>query len=275
MFQDNLLAPRPVWLLALLRALARHEFLTVRQLAATLGRSLPEIGSVVVSLAREGVVRLLAGSDAGDVVDAVVSLARAGLELLLANLPAAKTRPARTPPRHMLAHELVRNECGLVLELLARRGQLRLEHWETNRTRLAAAAHLLEQGHLTRVPLVADARAVVRVRDQAEVLLIEIDMGTVSLPRMARKYEGYVAWWRDGGPARRFGIPALRVLTIASTPARVERLLDAARASTGGRGLGLLWFAPRSVLSLDEPERFLAPLWRRADEDGAPVRLWP
>jgi len=157
-----------------------------------------------------------------------------------------------------LGHELLLNELALVLEALDRTRKFRLLSWQTARERIADVTTLAVKGRPVRVPLVADGLAVVEHRGARTGLLVEVDMGTVSAATMRRKYAGYHAWWTDGGPTRRFGLAATRVLTIAPAPRRLQRLRELAIEAVEGRGSGLFWFLPHTAVDVGVPERLLA-----------------
>lgn len=173
----------------------------------------------------------------------------------------------------MLDHELVKNDLAVVLQLLDAKGAIDLLRWETARDALADAVHLVRGARGERVALVADALVVVATPTGPTALLVEIDMGTVSATRMSRKYEGYAAWWRGGGPERRFGVRSLRVVTIANHAARAARLGAAAGDAVGSDAHGLFWFAAADVLDPEAPERLLAPRFTTAHRDEAPRTL--
>jgi hypothetical protein len=250
-FQDSLLVPRPPWLLDGLAAIHRHQLLLPHQVAALVGDAPDRVAEGLDALRADG---------------------------LLATVRAASFRALGTCDAFMLTAAgllaLQRNELGAALEGLDRDGRLTLERWATARAALGFAAHRADRGVLRRIPLVADAFAVVRRMGRVDALLVEVDMGSVSLERMRAKYAGYVSWWLSGGPAERFGLRSLRVLTLAATPERMTRLLDAAADANSGRGLGFLWFGTLDGVDASRPESLLAPTWVRGDRPGERSALW-
>ncbi len=243
-----------------------------RQLAAALGLAESDVAPPMGDLVAEGVLQTLTPTTLALAASRspAFALTRAGLACLAAesdNDACYVARPLRSSMT--LAHELLVNELALVLHLLDARGTLRLLSWETRRERIADVTHLAEKGRVVRVPLVADALAVVEHRGERSGLLVEIDMGTVSAKTMRRKFQGYHAWWSEGGPARRFGLTATRILTIAPVPRRLARLRELAVEAVDGRGSGLLWFLPHEAVDVVAPERFLAAVARvgRAGDD--------
>lgn len=142
--------------------------------------------------------------------------------------------------------------------------------WETDAERLADAVHLMRgPGHLGRQPLVADALAAVGTPRGVEGLLVEVDRGTERPGYMARKYAGYLAWWKEGGPERKFSVKAMRLLTIAPNATRTERLREACAEATEKRAAGLFWFAAEEDLVR---EGLLASVWSTTRGDG--LALW-
>ncbi|MDB4928257.1 MAG: hypothetical protein JWM10_741 [Myxococcaceae bacterium] len=270
MFQDSLLHPRPAWLIAAFALIARHEMLSAFQLAARLDLPPVDVTAPLDALALEGLLLRLAPPPnlRGDPVPVAYALTRRGAELLG---DATDAEPATIPsPRRSLfplAHDLARNSFALVLERLHELGRLRLLRWETARTKIADVTHLAERGRPLRVPLVADGLAVVEVGGYATGLLLEQDQGTVPVERMCRKFRGYDAWWREGGPVRRFGLRSFRVITVTSTTTRLARLREAALVATENRGSRLLWFALGADVTVDDPGRLLAPVWQVAGHD--------
>lgn len=275
MFQDSLLTHRPTWLPDALRLVARHRFLTARQLAGRLSLGVAEVTAACTTLVTEGALRELRPTTLvhRDAASPAYAPTTAGLSLVALDASDVRPRAARgLRSAFSLAHELLVNECALVFEALDARGELTLLSWQTARERIAEVAHLAERGRVVRVPLVADALAVVEVHGERLGLLVEVDMGSVSATTMRRKYQGYHAWWTDDGPTRRFGLPATRVLTIAPAGRRLERLRTLAIDAVDGRGSGLFWFLAHDALTIEAPGRLFEPCARVARGDGEELR---
>ena len=274
--QQNLLHPTPPWTLDALHAIHRHQALRPAQVAAlvaadpaTVAADLDALRSLGLLLAVHVHGRAAAGDDAYLLSGmGLLALQRAGLA------PPGRV-PAKPHGAYSLAHDLECAQLGVALERLDADGALVLERWTTARTALGFAAHLPGKGTLIRIPLVADAYAVITYRGRTDAVLVEVDMGSVSLSRMKAKYAAYVQWWKSGGPLSRFGQRSMRVITIASTPARMRQLLDCATEATAGQGMGLLWFGTLDLVSVDAPEGLLGPVWVRGDAPGARHALWP
>lgn len=260
-----------------LAVLARHRFATARQLGARLSIDAAEIAAVCATLVTEGALRELRQTTlvTRDGAAPTYALTPAGLSLVAVDPAALRPRATQTlRSAFSLAHELMVNELALALERLDARGALRLLSWTTVRERIASVTSLAERGRAVRVPLVADALAVVEVHGERHGLLVEVDMGTVSATTMRRKYAGYHAWWEEGGPVRRFGLPALRVVTVAPAPRRLARLRSLAIDAIDGRGSGLHWFIAHDAIDVAAPERLLdacATLGKAGDEALRPL----
>jgi hypothetical protein len=263
--QQNLLTPRPAWLPAAFRALARHRFLTAPQLAAVADTPVVEIATALDGLVAERLFVKLhpTATLEGPRPEPAFALTRNG-----AKLHAVETGEPAPPIPHprrslfTLAHELAVTEVGIVLETLHATNAIILRRWETSREKIAASVLLYAQRRLDRVPLVADGYAVIERDGVLDGFLVECDRGTVSVARMQKKFAGYLAWSREGGPEKRFGIRRLRVLVIVPNDGRLARLRDAAIEATGGTGL--ISFAVQADVAVTSPERFLGAVWRAA-----------
>lgn len=277
MFQDSLLAPRAPWMPDALRLLARHRFLTSRLVAARLEVPEPTVREGCAALVTEGALRELRPTTLAtrDADAPAYALTPRGLALLDTDEEGLRPRATRSlTSAFSLAHELLLNEFALVLERLDAARTLTLLSWTTARERIADVAHLAEKGKPLRVPLVADGLAVVEHHGAKLALVVEVDMNTVSAATMRRKYQGYHSWWQDGGPTRRHGVAATRVLTIAPGPRRLARLRTLAVEGLGGRGSGLLWFLPHDAVDVAAPERLfdnVATVARAGDDAPRPL----
>lgn len=275
MLQPSFLTPRPSWLPAALGAIGRHQYLTVRQVAALVESPVAEVVPVLDGLVAERLLVRLRPTSAitGREPDAAYALARGGARLLAASSGRSAPRvPNARKSLYLLAHELARNELGVVLECLDRDRVLRVLCWETARAKIADVVQVVDRGRVVRVPLVADALAVVDIGGKPSALLVEVDMGTVAIPRMRLKYAGYLAWWKAGGPLRRFGLRSLRVLTIAPNESRLARLREAAMEATEGRSGGLFWFGEHANVDTERPGRLLDAAWATTSARGGASR---
>lgn len=259
-----LVPPDPPWLFRALEALARYRLLTARQLAVCLDVSVTEVASRLPVLEKRGMVQSLS---APAMRETVLCLTRTSARLLAVYKGSVPVLlPHRTRSLFTLAHEVGVSEAGIVLERLSALGHFTLERYETAREKIAASTVLRRGKRSLRVPLVADAFAVLRTEQGFQAFLIEIDRNTASLSKARVKIAAYHAWWAEGGPEKRFGMRALRVLYIVPHETRAERLREAALQETGGSGL--FWFACASDVRAEAPEAFLQGIWRQARNES-------
>lgn len=257
--------------LDVLDALGEHRFLGLAQLAAL---HFPTPGAAEARLRRlhaHGLVaRVFMPVRPYDRhAHSIYGLAAKGARLLAPRHEGAI--PPHLSPRDQrsalfLDHTLRRNDLHICLQLLDRNptSRLALESWQHAPDHLRASARIrLPSRRTERVPLVADAGCLVAVAGHRHAFLVEIDMGTVRLDRMALRYRGYWQWWKDGDAGRRYGHVPLRVLTLAPTLRRCEALRKAAVHAPGeaGLGSGLFWFTTLDQADLRDPARLLGPVW--------------
>ncbi len=274
MFQPTLFPQTRPWQIELLRALARHQALTTPQIAALLDLAPSQLSDDLEGLEYASLISRLPG-DPNDASIRVVVLGRRGPAALRAALGVVPNGPrTRRPSVWTLRHDVARNDVGVALELLHRRRDLHLLRWETSPSRIGGAVRVRTRDGADRIPLVADALAVVAVRGRVHGLLVETDRATVSTHRMARKYRGYLAWWREQGPRTRFGLRSIRVLTLVPSEARLRVLRAAATVAAADGGERLLWFALQGVADPEHPERLLAAVWHTAAPDDPPRALF-
>lgn len=261
MYQDSLLHPRPAWVPNALAALARHELLAAHQLAAHLAVAEVDLSDGLDTLAAEGLLRrLIPSARPGEDPRPIYALTRSGAALLAAQTgqePVSVPTLRRT--LHHLRHESERADLGLLLERVHEAGTIRLLRFETRAAVIGDATLVLVRGLLRRVPLVADALAVVEVEGRVSALLVELDRGTVSLKRMRLKLAGYHNWWKCGGPERRFGLTALRVLILCPNAARMRALHTAAIEGADARGSRFVWLALAEHYVPARPEALFEP----------------
>lgn len=187
-------------------------------------------------------------------------------------------------PRHLtsreqrsglyLDHTLRRNDVRIALDLLqTKHPNFALMGWQQNPDAIRASA-VVKIGARTekRVPMVPDGLALVRVAGECQVLAIEVDMGTVPIERMWRRYRAYWKWWHTGGARLRYGPAPYRVLTLANSAKRAEALrVSAARApERGSQGSKLFWFATLDQADITNPERILDAAWSVAATPAPP-----
>jgi hypothetical protein len=276
---EPLLAPPDLRPLAerVFRALAVVRFASVPSLlafAGPLGLRQEHIDVwIAAGLLHAGVVR---PEPLSDREVAFVALAPRGARELsaigLSNVegvpPARMRRSAQTR-----AHDLGVGDVALALLALSRDGHIDLAGVGCDPKKFPTSAVIEERGRARRVPLEGDLYAIVRRDAGPAGLLVEVDRGTVSVERMARKYAGYLAWRRAGGPERDFGLKAIRVVTVAPDARRLERLRHAALAANDGNRSGFLLFALADDVTPAHADRLLEPVAHAVGSAGDRVPL--
>lgn len=264
--------------LQVLQALAEYRFLSIPQLSALY---FPTKGATEARLRRLSgaklVVKVFMPARPYDRRTVTIyALGAPGARLLLPHTEGVRPRhlsPHEQRSGLFLDHTLRRNDLRICLELLSRRpGILRLVLWQQLAPEVKARAEVLTRGRQhERVTVIPDGCFLLWVNGQLHAFAVEIDMGTVSLKRMAVRYQAYFAWWRAGEAARRYPHASFRVLTLTTTPRRLEALRKAATAApcAGQRGSGLFWFALLAVADIEEPTRLLDATWFVAQRQPA------
>lgn len=188
-------------------------------------------------------------------------------------LARARDGPApRHVPEHerrsglFLDHTLARNALYVVLELLHRDAAFQLLAWRHGPDGVRSSARVRLDGRTVRVPLIPDAFVALREGSSVQGLVVEIDMGTVAPERMRLRYAGYFRWWKGRGHVARFGNMPVRVLTVTTTPSRLERLRAAAAGGAGEGHTRLFWFSLLEEVDLGNPHRLLGRVWRTSDQ---------
>lgn len=268
----------------LLDALGDHRFLSVPQAAALFFRSTQSAARRLreLTLAKLAVPVFMPVRPYARESTTVYALSARGATLLT-------PRHNGLRPRHLtsreqrsglfLDHTLRRNDVRIALELLQEsRKDFSLLAWQQNPDQVRSSAIVkIGTRNEARVTIVPDGVALVRVGGECQVLAVEIDMGTVPIPRMWKRYRAYWKWWRVGGTRVRYGPAPYRVLTLANSVKRRDALRQASvRApERGNDGSRLFWHATLDAADLNAPERILGSVWHLATgKPSAPVPLF-
>jgi hypothetical protein len=196
--------------------------------------------------------------------DPYLALGTTGARMLseAAGLPVRGMSPAAMKrASQKRAHDVDVGDVCLAVLGLSQADQIRILGLEADPKKVPVClAALASKRGPERIALQPDAYVLSEGPHGPAALLIEVDRGTISLARMARKYASYLAWKEFGGPERDLAIRGVRVLTIAPTERRALALHTAALAGNHGKRSGFLLFATqRDVL---EPGGLLAPCAR-------------
>jgi hypothetical protein len=126
--------------------------------------------------------------------------------------------------------------------------------------RLEASIRL--NGVLKRNAVIPDALFGLRFNDEEEsYFMLEIDRGEMPVERYKNMYRTYFAkkmltYYEANRQQRHvhdLGLENFRVLTVTTTPERVEKMLAALRAITDGRGSNMFLFIDETKLTVDSP----------------------
>ena len=276
---EPFLAPPSLRALATMvfKALAKARFAKVESLVAFAGPLGVDIGHIVAWVASGLLHRAAVELDAvtGEKTSYLAVTPKGAKELVgvetaeVEGVSAARLR--RSSQKRL--HDVGVGEVALAVMAAHRDGLLDLAVVETDDKRFATSAVLAEPGKAPkRIALQADLFVAYRRGDELAAILVEVDRGTISVQKMTEKYQGYLAWRRDGGPQRDFGLKAVRVVTVVPNDARLEKLHAAALAANAGKKSGFLAFVLESDVTVRQPERLFEPVARRlGDEVRTPL----
>lgn len=250
--------------LAILHRVARHRFLTSRQIVRLVGRSPQPVLRRLQRLFHHGYLdRPRAQIDyfhRGGSQPLVYGLGRRSLPVLF---PEGDTRPRvdnLNVGRLHLQHTVLIAEVLIGIELAcAHRADARFvpeaELRKDGSFRWSIMVH--HRGASRRVGLVPDAVfALERRGGKRAFYFLEADRGTMPVQRDSlsqssffRKLLAYAATWNQELHRRKFGLHRFRVLTVTPSPLRAKHLAEAAAQLTSGQGLFL--FGAAHSLSAD------------------------
>jgi len=250
------------------RVLAQCRFVTRGSFLAALGPLglLPEQIDdwVRAGLLFEGPVRVdpLSTGDSAPYL-ALTSAGARALAAATGRRVEASTPATLRKPNQKRGHDVWVGEIALSALTLGREGQIDLVGVECDDHRISFSVTFAHPGEAPeQLTLRPDAYVLVRSSMGPVGFLVEVDRGTVSVKTMARRYAGYLAWQRGGGPVRDFSVKALRVLTVVPSEARLQALHDAALEASHGKPSGFLLFALQDHLSVVTAERWFGPVAR-------------
>jgi len=169
-----------------------------------------------------------------------------------------------------LEHQLALSETYVSLALATPTVGVDLADWIDDRQlrRDADTVTFKDAAGVTQqMALVPDAFFQLRMGKRVLNHFVEIDRSTVTLlsgkpntRTWQRKVRAYMAYYRSGDYARRFGhTRSLRVLTLADTPARALSMKAVAEAAGGG---GRFWFASARDATVEQI--LTASIWCKA-----------
>jgi hypothetical protein len=142
------------------------------------------------------------------------------------------------------------------------RGDILEDAPKSNRDRLAKLeASIRIGGVLRKNAVVPDALFGLRCNDGGSYFMLEIDRGEMPVERyknaqrtyFAKKMLTYYEANRQQRHVHDLGLEHFRVLTVTTTPERVERMIAALHAITGGRGSNVFLFTDQMSLAASNP----------------------
>lgn len=248
-----------------LRAVGEARFASKMSLMAYAGPSglVPDLLDTwtKAGLLQEGSVRL---DPLSPIETPFVSLTPAGARELSNAWPMPKAGISKARLKRSgrkIAHDLCVGECVLAMLTLARDGSIDLLGVEADDKKLVTSA-TIPGPPPERVPLQPDALVMVKTEHGPSALLLEVDRGTISRPKMRDKFAGYLAWHAQDGPHRSYSTRALRVVTVVPNERRLNALHDAALEANWGRRSGFLLFMLQRDIAAYHAERLLGPVAR-------------
>lgn len=288
--------------LAILRHICRHRFLRSTHLQALVGGGQGLLRRLA-ALYHHGYLdrpreQIEFYQNAGS-KPMVYALGNKGADLLAAHDGLSRGKVNWTAKNHSLGpmfleHTLLIAEVMVALELACRsHGNRRLLSAETlvarapeaTRTRLKPLQWTVSctyQEEKTRLGVVPDAIFGLQYLDQPEgrntaYFFLEADRATMPIFRKGvrqtsffRKLVAYHETWRQAVHTDVYGIKNFRVLTVTTSPERVENLIKANRALNAGKGSKLFLFTDEA--SLRAAPDLLALDWKNG-QDETPVKL--
>lgn len=277
---------------AIIRLVYRHRFLRSPQIAALIGGNSQPLLRRLKLLYHHGYLERpraqLQYYERGGSRSIAYGLGNKGGALLKQELGVAFRKVSwgeknRAVGRMFLEHALLVSDVLVALELACRKsGRVRLcmdeELPVPDKARFRWKVTLAGHVRLGVVPDRVFALELTRADGSFDraYFFLEADRGTMPVTRwnlsqtsFARKLLAYEATWSQGLHHSRFGFHRFRVLTITTSPARVESLVQA--CSQLKRGHGLFLFADKSAL--EHPDILFAPIWQNGR--GEPTSLLP
>jgi hypothetical protein len=199
---------------------------------------------------------------------ALYILDQRGMELLRSTgIEDFSVQPSRSLSPLFLEHTLAINDFRIAFTLACQRRGWRIERWLTEGEIKADYDRVKIPSRAGTVALVPDGYLTLDVPGRGRThFFLELDRGTMTLPRFREKVEAYVAYYKTGAYSKRYQAQGFRVLTVVDGAAerRVNNLAETT-AQVGGIGRRF-WFVQaeqvteRSVLS--------APVWYIAGQPG-------
>ena len=169
---------------------------------------------------------------------------------------------------HFLDHLLATNDVRIAIEIAAKANSMSIKKWLDDRTlhsELAKDRVTIEtdSGRQVKQTVIPDSYFFLTDGEFDYHHFLEIDMGTETRKKFARKIKRYLAYYQSGRYEERYLTKAMRVLTITTSRKRLKNL-QAVTKDVGGEHE--FWFSTFDDVT---PETvFSAPIWQVAKYDG-------
>lgn len=175
-----------------------------------------------------------------------------------------------------IAHTLAVNDVRVVMTLLTRQTPLKLVEW-------VSEADFRTAEYAQRVPIRMRGGRTIRNYPDGYMRLalpgaaqdahsfLEVDQGTMSNNRWQDKVRAYDEFRRRGLSQHHYGTSHFRILTITTSPKRLQNLKQATEKAGGDH---YFWFTTQDRVNLWQPQTLLDPIWWIATKDE-PQALFP
>lgn len=161
-------------------------------------------------------------------------------------------------------HDLAVGEFVATFLALENDGDLQLFGVEVDEKKIGTSVVVAEPGCAPeRIPLRPDALVVVDTPAGPSAILCEVDMGTTTVSKVARKLAAYIVWQREDGPERDFAIKGLRIALLTTNEQRAAKIHDATSNETHGLRSGFILFGTLDAITVAGPERIFDPIVRQ------------
>lgn len=267
----------------LLRNIARLRLVSAAQLAALDGGSAQNVSRALLALFENGFVERPVAQVASRILfegsrPTIYGLTRKGAALLRKHGEDVRRRlldgidKERGAGWRFIEHTVSIAEFWVALELAARgrkdlrvleRNEILEDAPKTKRDRLVKLeASIRLKGALRKNSVVPDAFFGLHINDKVEsYFMLEIDRGEMPVERYTNLYRTYflkklLTYYEANRQERHvydLGIDNFRVLTVTTDRSRIDKMLEAQNAITGGKGSNIFLFTDTASLALSNP----------------------
>jgi hypothetical protein len=164
-----------------------------------------------------------------------------------------------------VAHDLKIAAVWAHLQALLRGCKVRQVWWAGDRDLRARPLRVQDRDRGGWLPVLPDARFALEYPDRTEqCCVLEVDMGTLSLARFARKLRALEIAREQGALERAWGYDSCEMLVLTHSRGRLEQLWRVARREAPVEHWSAYQFATFDILA---PERFGGKVWRTLEDE--------